>query len=187
MTHRRKEYYENLREEYRQINLWLRHLEITWWGIAAVIFPLTAGTIYFSITNEIQNSLNIILFIIIAIIWTGYIFYTKYVLMKAYKWGVRIKDIEKGLNITFATKYGEPTKDDIENFLNDYFPKDRLQRCLYKHLPFGIRFDKVMVVIWVIIIAFVLLICIHPIFKEEMHNEKEKCKTEFHQWNFRSK
>lgn len=157
----------NLRLEYQEINHGIRHIEIGWWGVGAILIPITFGVLYKCIGN-----LQVLIFGVfsILVLWWIYILFTKYVHMKELQLMDRAKEIEKLLDMKYI-KYGDErriekvSKDCITKGNNTFFKKlNWLYKKLnwpYEKMPPNFRFYDFMYILCLVvsIVCIIMIVC----------------------------
>lgn len=101
------ERFANLRLEYQEISHWGRHIEVFWWGVGAILLPVTAGGIYYGLKGSEYEI--IIVGVPLVIIWALYLAFTKFIYELSGEFRCRLRKIEGELKeIKFWTDKKDP-------------------------------------------------------------------------------
>lgn len=139
MTDEEKEFLSTLRVELQEINLWMRHQEVAWWALTAILLPITAGAFYAVISPSISAPFVLIIGIAIIVMWTLYILLTKYVYYKSNKFRKYANEIKKDLQV-----------ENLQDLEDKKFPRD----CFEHGIDLG-GFISCMFILVLIILGWV--------------------------------
>lgn len=140
----------SLRLEYQEIHHWLRHIEFSWWGVGALLIPITVAVMY-------KGATNLIILVVggfaVLVVWVGYMKFTKFVLLRELSFMKRLIEIESKLGIEFMTSDDDRFKDIDENkakkLLSNRFARMFFFEC---KMAKDYRFPDFMIGIFIVII-----------------------------------